>query len=402
MSSYKSIPKKRKRETKTETETETERERERDRLNIADKRLEFCMNDEAFNKLFRSMIWTVYETLYNENNNDDDDDDDDDDDNKKRFLRSNISSSFSCKNTQFLFMTLCYVNNPLIKNQLINDFILNYDSLPKKSVQFEEKSQEIGSYIYKLYMHITPRDNPIVRGTAKFDEITELTNLDYAKSIDTGNYIVCPLCLYSPNRNGSSYVISHYFTFIYDRHNNTNYINSSYGGENVEGNICVPNMTIQIDEEYFISIMNIFSNRIKTDEDIYNASKFVKKYFLPGIHGTIFNKEMSEIQGKRIGIINNYTNFIDNALINIALRTRERETETDTEKEKETKRQRKTKRQTKRQRKTKRPTKRPRDRIGGKKYKKIKTRKIKTRKMKTRKIKTIKRLKKAKKSKSKA
>jgi hypothetical protein len=320
---------------------------------IADKRLEFFIkNKDAFNELYRSMSMSAFH----------------------RPTRSNISSSFSCKFAQFLLIVLFYVDNPEI-----NYFILNYDTIPKRSEDFEIISGKIGSYIYKLFMNLSPRNNPVSSNYANFNEITELTNLEYAPFIRGGNYVVYPLCIYSDKRHESDYTISHYFTLIYDRPNNKNYINSSYGfDENTNG---VPNITREIDEEYFISIMNIFSNRsIERDDDdddsSYNeASQFVRIYFLPEeiIDEDVFNKEMSKIRESRIGIINNYTNIINSALINIALRTRDRD----------------------------------RDRIGGKKYKKIKTikiktRKIKTRKMKTRKIKTIKRLKKAKKSKSKA
>jgi hypothetical protein len=325
------------------------------RLTIADKRLEFCIkNKDAFNKLYRSMSMSAHH----------------------RPTRSNISSSFSCKFAQFLLIVLFYVDNPEI-----NYFILNYDTIPKKSEDFRIISGNIGSYIYKLFMNLSPRNNPVSSNYANFNEITELTNLDCDLFIRGDNYVVYPLCIYSDKRHESDYsdyTISHYFTLIYDIQNKKNYINSSYGiDEDPNG---VPNITIEIDEEYFILIMNIFSNRsIKTDQDSYNeARQFVRIYFLPEeiIDEDVFNKEMSKIRESRIGIINNYTNIIDIALRDIALRTRDR------------------------------------DRTGGKKYKKIKTRKIKTRKIKTRKIKTkkiktrkiktIKRLKKAKKSKSKA
>lgn len=264
---------------------------------IADERVNFFINNtNVFNKLVESM--TRNTNMY-----------------MAKITRSDVKKAFSCKNTQFLFVSLCY-----IENQYVNDFILNYEQIPKKSLMFENIVQQIGTYFSNLFYNLKPSPNPIKNTIAQFNELTELTNVyqiyhnlfGNKSSYDTGKYIICPLCLYTTDNDTNENIIEHYFTLIYDKENNKYYINSSYGDDK----ICVINNTNEIEEEYLTSVLNIFETGIMNEDvNIYNnILKFVKYYFLPNISDRLVNEQMNNLRRSKIGIINRYFNILDTSM----------------------------------------------------------------------------------------
>lgn len=262
---------------------------------ISDKRLNFFINNpDVFNKLVESM--TRNTNMY-----------------MTKITRSDVKKSFSCKNTQFLLVSLCYINNPYV-----DDFILNYHTLPKKSSTFENIVQEIGTYYSNLFYNLRPIPNPIKSAFGQFNELTELSNLYQSqynlfsnKSVfDTGNYIICPLCLYTIDTDSNIYSIEHYFTLIHDKQTGKYYINSSYGDDK----ICVMNDTNEIQEDQLTTIIDIFKDGMNEENYDY-AVEFIKYYFLPKISDRLVNEQMNNLKKSKIGIINRYFNILDNSVV---------------------------------------------------------------------------------------
>jgi hypothetical protein len=274
---------------------------------IEDMRVEFFITnpDNIFNKLMESVTRNTY--TYE----------------PKIITRRDVKQSFGCKNTQFLFVSLCY-----IYNSYVDELILNYRNIGKKSEYFENILQGIGRDYSKLFDKLRPSPNPIKNGIAQFDELTELTNIHQLKYnlfldksvFDTENYVICPLCLYTKSADSTvnRHIIQHYFTLIYNKGNNKYYINSSYGVEDQIGHIqiCIMNYTNEIQEEELEYIINVFNNGInENDEQLYNyVVGFIKYYFLPGVPEELFDIQMNIIKQSKIGKFNRYFNILDETM----------------------------------------------------------------------------------------
>lgn len=222
--------------------------------------------------------------------------------------RHNANISFSCKNTQFLFISLCFLNHNQYSdcNQYINELVLNNRNYPIKSSNFENIIQQIGLSIANLFTNLKPSPNPIKNGIANQDDLTNLICIKQLQCElfainNTGKYIIYPLCLYKKDS------IDHYFTLIYNNCNKKYYIFSSYGSDN----ICVMNNFNYINKKYFEKILFIFANENINKNKNKNAMfKFVKIYFLPKTSNELIEREMEIIKKTKIGIINNYFNIL--------------------------------------------------------------------------------------------
>lgn len=221
--------------------------------------------------------------------------------------RASATTSHGCGHTQFIYICSCILGIDVDfsgKTKREIDDLMNY-----YSIKIDRVYQEI-----KNKFRNERNNNSILNNAVYSTILTKIDSIDDPRILindiyNYGDWDVIPLCIFSdsPDDDELKY-ISHYFTLIINNKDNTCYINSSYGADN----ICELNTTRIINKEYFNDIIS----RINGGNFDENCDNFIRTYFLPNTSDELFQEQLTILRTSYIGFINNYVSNISSIVLN--------------------------------------------------------------------------------------
>lgn len=218
--------------------------------------------------------------------------------------RQTSTRSHGCNNTQFIYICSCILG-------------INVDFSGKKTREIDDLMNYYANKINIIYETIknnfrTLRNKNAIFNNDVDDEI--ITTIDSTNDqqitsstfYNYGYWDIIPLCMFHNNFEDSTdqlKYIAHYFTLIINNIDNSCYINSSYGSDE----ICVLSATKEIKME----TLNRIITKINHDNFDTECENFVREYFLPGVDIKLYEYELLTLRRSYIGLINNYISIIN-------------------------------------------------------------------------------------------